>query len=127
MNRAISSFLVLPLALLGIAGTAAAHHPPRYERCQQITFTGRIERIDWGNPHVKLLIRSTDGVSYEAGWLNLHTLRLAGIDEDTLHVGDDVVVEAGLRSNDVKDKPILLSSIRRPSDGWEWSQPLQGC
>ena len=127
MNRAISRALVLLLALPGLPGTAAAHHPPRYERCQLLTFTGRIERMDWQNPHVRVFIRSTDGVSYEADWLSLHSLHLAGIEVDTLHVGDDVVIEAGVRSKDVTEEPILLSRISRPADGWEWSQPLQGC
>jgi hypothetical protein len=127
MGREIFRCSVLALALLGIAGTAAAHHPPRFERCQSITFTGQIERIEWANPHVRLFIRSDDGMSHEMAWLNLQRLRLIGIQRDTLRTGDQVVVTGGIRTQDAAALPILLSTIRRPSDGWEWSQPVQGC
>jgi hypothetical protein len=127
MKSAVSRSSIVVLALVGMIGPAAAHHPPRFERCHRLTFTGEIERIEWANPHVKLLIRSANGMSYQFGWLDLPALHRAGIQRDTLHVGDHVVVEGGIRTKDVLKKPALLSSIRRPSDGWEWSQPLQGC
>lgn len=115
------------LLLLAVAATAAAHHPPRFERCQRFTFTGQLERIDWANPHVLLYIRDDDGESREVGWLNVQGLEREGIHPETLRVGDRLTVEGGIRLNAVVEKPILLSIIRRPSDGWEWSQPLQGC
>lgn len=118
-------FLILPLA--GIAGTASAHHPPRFRDCQMFSYTGQIERIEWANPHVMLYIRGDDGETYELGWLDLQALHRADIERDTLNVGDHVVVEGGFRPNEVSKKPLLLSTIRRTSDGWEWSQPLQGC
>lgn len=127
MKSAVFNSSVLVLALLGMTCSAAAHHLPRFERCQRLTFTGEIERIEWANPHVLLLIRSANGMSYQFGWLDLQALHRAGIQMDTLHVGDHVVVAGGIRAKDVLKKPVLLSRIRRPSDGWEWSEPLQGC
>jgi hypothetical protein len=115
------------LALLGIVNAAVAHHPPRFERCQRFTFAGQLERIEWVSPHVQLFIRTDDGEIRQVGWLNLQGLARAGIEQDTLRIGDRLVVEGGTRTKDVVEKPILLSSIRRPSDGWEWSQALQGC
>ena len=117
----------LALALLGLASLSAAHHPPRFERCQRFTFTGQLERIAWTNPHVMLSLRTDDGVTRQAGWLNVQRLRRAGIDVDTLRIGDRLVMEGGIRKKDAAEAPILLSSIRRLSDGWQWSQPLQGC
>jgi hypothetical protein len=127
MSRIAFRFVLLALPVLAIANTASAHHPPRFERCRMFTYTGQIERIEWGNPHVQLYIRGDDGESYKIGWLNLQALHRADIEIDTLHVGDHVVVQGGFRPNDVAEKPLLLSSIRRTSDGWEWSQPVQGC
>jgi len=115
------------LALLGLASPGVAHHPPRYERCQSLTFTGQVEQIAWANPHVRLFIQSVDGVSHELGWLNLQALQRAGIHRDTLRIGDHVLVTGGIRTKDAVELPILVSSISRPSDGWEWSRPLQGC
>lgn len=126
MSRRVLQALALTLTLSGIASTAAAHHPPRFERCQSVTFTGRVERIEWVNPHVELFIRTDDGVSHEVAWLNMQRLHLADIGEDTLRIGDRVVVTAGTRM-DVAERPMLLSNVRRISDGWEWSQTPQGC
>jgi Family of unknown function (DUF6152) len=120
-----SVFLLLPL--LGIAGMAKAHHPPRFERCQLVSIEGAIERIDWDNPHVRLILKSDQGESYELGWLSPRALRRADIDIDLLHIGDRVVVETGFRPQDAEKQPLLLSGIRRTSDGWTWSQEPQGC
>jgi Family of unknown function (DUF6152) len=127
MNRIASRFVLLILPLVGIASTANAHHPPRFERCQMFTFTGQIERIEWANPHVQLFIRTDDGETHQMGWLSLQALHRAGIEEDTLHAGDRVEVEGGFRSKDAANEPLLLSKVHRTSDGWEWSQPIQGC
>jgi Family of unknown function (DUF6152) len=126
MSRVVFRLSVVALALLGIANAAVAHHPPRFERCQRFTFTGQLERIEWVSPHVQLFIRTDDGEIQQVGWLNLQGLARAGIEQDTLRIGDHLVVEGGTRT-DVVEKPILLSSIHRASDGWEWSQALQGC
>jgi hypothetical protein len=125
MNR--RAFRILALAVgLGFAIAASAHHPPLMERCEAFTFTGQIERIDWRNPHVELYIRAADGMTYRTTWLNIHQLGLAGIDRDTLRVGDPVIVTVGTR-DDVVERPVLLAAITRTSDSWEWSQVPQGC
>lgn len=127
MSHSVWRSSALALTLLAVAGSAAAHHPPRYERCVAYTFEGDIERIDWSNPHVQLFIREADGTLHRLGWLDLQALRRAGIDRDTLAVGDRVIFTSGLRPDDVVERPELVSSLKRPSDGWAWSQPLQGC
>jgi hypothetical protein len=38
-----------------------------------------------------------------------------------------VDITAGIRRDDVADRPMLLSYIHRDSDGWGWSQVPQGC
>jgi hypothetical protein len=114
------------LAAFYAVGPAAAHHPPFMERCQSFTFTGRIERIDWRNPHVELTIRTDGGESHEVTWLNLQALARAGIARDTLRVGDEVTVTVGTR-DDIVPRPMLLAAITRTRDDWEWSQVPQGC
>ena len=127
MSRVVFGSSILVLALLGIASTSVAHHPPRFERCNRFTFTGQLERIEWVNPHILLYIQTDEGESQQVGWVNPRRLKRAGIDQDTLRIGDRLVIEGGTRIKAVVEKPILLSIIRRPSDGWEWSQPLEGC
>ncbi len=118
---------LLALAGLGVASSAAAHHPPRFERCKSYTLSGKIEQIVWSHPHVQLSIKAADGTTYTAVWLSPRQLNIRGIEEDTLKAGDQVTVTAGRRADDTADVPMLLSEVHRPSDGWEWSQPPQGC
>lgn len=112
---------------LGVQSPAPAHHPANIERCATYSFTGQIERIEWGLPHVELFIRSDQGMVYQTTWLATNQLFLVGIDETTLQVGDRVEVRAGVLPNDVVIRPMLLSYIRRIRDGWQWSQRPEGC
>ena len=115
------------LTLLFFAGPVSAHHPPRFDRCKLYTVSGQIERVDWMNPHVKVAIKADDGMSYDLVWLNLQQLSLAGIQRDSLKVGDRVVVKGSKQSEDPTRVSMLLTEIHRQSDGLEWSQPPQGC
>lgn len=125
MGRGVVRASILALVLVGVASPAAAHHPPRFERCKSVAITGQIESVSWANPHVVLSIKSDDGTVYEAQWLNVQQLGRGGIQRDTLSVGDQVVITASTRDGD--PAPLLMSAIRRPSDGWQWSQKPQGC
>jgi hypothetical protein len=119
-------FLAFALTI-GMTGVAAAHHPPKVERCENLTFSGQIERINWRRPHVEIFVRTEEGVTYELGWLAINRLGLANIEKDTLHPGDRVTIRAGIRPNEVVSRPMLLNFIHRESDGWEWSQAPEGC
>jgi hypothetical protein len=126
MNRTLLESSIVTLILLGLSSTTAAHHPPRFEQCQRLTATGHIEEIAWANPHVELSIKSDEGVDYKLIWLNLQQLSRAGIDPGSLDVGDRVVITAIKRAGDTRS-PMLLSEIRRPADGFQWTQSPQGC
>ena len=115
------------LALTSTLSVATAHHPPNMERCESFAFSGQIERIDWRMPHVELLIQTPTGDSHRVSWLSINQLGLADIDRDTLQVGDEITVVAGIRRDEVVEHPMLLSYIHRNSDGWGWSQLPQGC
>jgi len=125
MNRRASNVCALVLGL-GFTCAANAHHPPQMEHCYSSTFTGEIERVEWRNPHVTLLIRTDAGDSRQLVWLNPQQLGWAGIEMDTIRPGDQVTVTVGTR-DDSLDQPMLLAAITRQSDGWEWSQTPQGC
>jgi hypothetical protein len=126
MKKGVLSFSVLAFAL-GIARVGVAHHPPKMERCISVTLTGQIERIEWRRPHVEVFIRTAEGVTHELSWLAINQLHLAQIYQDTLHIGDDVTIVAGIRPNEVVERPMLLSYIHRDVDDWGWSQKPQGC
>ena len=124
-QRALTVFA----SILGLSAvdTANAHHPPLMDRCTALTFNGEVERIEWRNPHVELLIQADDGESHFISWLNPQQLSWAGIERDTIRAGDRVVVTVGTRDDSVVPRPELLAAITKSSDGWEWSQTPQGC
>ena len=125
MIRKVSSFLALALGI-SFAVAADAHHPPQMEHCFSFTFTARIERVEWRNPHVALYVQTEDGASHELTWLNPQQLGWAGIDRDTIRPGEHVTVTVGTREDSLT-QPVLLAAITKTSDGWEWSQTPQGC
>jgi hypothetical protein len=127
LNRRFFGSSISALALLGLASSAGAHHPPRFDRCQLYTIEGDVQRIEWGNPHVKLSVKAADGMTYDLVWRSIQQLSLAGVQKEAVKVGDHVVATGSKRSDDAAHVSILLSEIHKASDGLEWSQPAQGC
>jgi hypothetical protein len=125
MSQRASSFFALVLGLC-FANAANPHHPPQMDHCYSFTFTGQIERVEWRNPHVELVIQTEDGERHQLIWLNPQQLGWAGIERDTIRPGDQVTVTVGTREDNLA-QPMLLAAITRMSDGWEWSQTPQGC
>jgi uncharacterized protein DUF6152 len=127
VSRGFFGSSISALALLSLASSAAAHHPPRFDRCKLYTIEGNVQRVDWGNPHVKLTVKTEDGVSYELVWRSIQQLTLAGVQKDAVRVGDRVVVTGSKQAENGEHVSLLLSEIHKADDGLQWSQPPQGC
>ena len=120
--------LVLVLVLSGLSSSARAHHSyAQFDRCHPFTIEGKIERVTWGNPHVEIALETDDGTMYTIVWLNLQQLKRDDVPRDALKVGDRVQVSGAKQPEDRPRIITLVSTIQRPSDGWEWSRPPQGC
>jgi len=89
-------------ALLGtmlVGMPIQAHHGySAFERENTVTIEGNIEEIKYMNPHSILTLKTTDSLIYTVEWLSLAQLRRAGIDYDTLRIGDHVVLSGLLRA-----------------------------
>ena len=127
MSRGFFGSSISALALLSLASSAAAHHPPRFDRCKLYTIEGDVQRVDWGNPHVKLTVKTEDGASYDLVWRSIQQLTLAGVQKDAVRVGDHVVVTGSKQAENGEHVSLLLSEIHKADDGLQWSQPPQGC
>jgi hypothetical protein len=58
---------------LATASPAFAHHshPLTYDWCKSITVEGRVESVEYKNPHSIIVVRQDDGTAYTVDWLPL--------------------------------------------------------
>jgi uncharacterized protein DUF6152 len=127
VSRGFFGSSISALALLSLASSAAAHHPPRFDHCKLYTIEGDVQSVEWRNPHVKLSIKTADGASYDLNWRSIQQLSLAGVQKDAVKVGDHLVVTGSKQSEDADRVSLLLSELHKAGDGVQWSQPPQGC
>ena len=134
MRRAV---LVATVLTVGIAASvpARAHHshPAFYDACKSVTIDGKIDSVQWKNPHVLLDVTAADGKVYRADWTSVGALERNKIEPPK--VGDRVVItgnpmrdvaEIRARFPDLKleppQKPVLdVRQIRGAGDGWSWT------
>jgi hypothetical protein len=107
------------LSGLGVAAVAAAHHSTVaiYDSSQVVEATGIVEEISWRNPHGRLVIRAEGAVGEAALWEAeipaIVVLRILGISEDLIAVGDRVTMAgspARRTANAMAARNILLSN-----------------
>ena len=68
--------VILPVTL---GSSAHAHHSHFYDECKSITIEGRVERVEFKNPHNLLVLRLDNGTGHIVDWINLTRLTNAGI------------------------------------------------
>jgi len=66
--------------LCGALGSSAhAHHSHFYDECKSIAIEGRVERVEFKNPHNLIVLRLDDGTAFDVDWVNVTRLTSAGI------------------------------------------------
>jgi hypothetical protein len=62
----------LPLTALAVclASSTYAHHshPYFYDACKSVTIEGRVERVEFKDPHTVIVLRLDDGAGYIVDW-----------------------------------------------------------
>jgi hypothetical protein len=127
---------------LGVAALPArAHHshPVFYNQCKTVTVEGRVERVNWKDPHSQIYVTLDDGTTFRAEWTSLRGLTNNGITGpalDALRVGARVVAMGNpprdgayvhgkfpeLKDYEPDPKSIDLLLIRRADDTWSWKR-----
>ena len=61
---------------LATASPAFTHHshPLVYDWCKSVTVEGRVESVEYKNPHSIIVVRQDDGTAYTVDWLPLDGL-----------------------------------------------------
>src|SRR5262245_53157817 len=65
-----------------------------YDLEQSVILKGKVAKVSFKAPHVILSIETKGSGTWDAEWTNLMALKRAGVDENTIRVGDDLVIEA---------------------------------
>jgi hypothetical protein len=79
------------------ASSADAHHshPYFYDECKPVTIEGRVDEVEFKDPHTRLVVRLADGTLYTVDWAPLSRLtnqRVIGPAKDSLTSGAHVMV-----------------------------------
>lgn len=124
-----------------LASSADAHHshPYFYDECKSITIEGRVERVEFKDPHTWIVLRLDDGTVYTVDWAGLRELtrnRVIDPAKEALVFGARVAVTGNrIRSaaqirehfpelkSDVNPNTLDPSSIRRVGDSFSWALP----
>jgi hypothetical protein len=131
--------LAVILSIATAASSAYAHHshPYFYDECKRITIEGRVESVEFKDPHTLIVLRLDDGTAYTVDWAPLSRLtsqRVIGPAKVALVFGARVVV-AGNRirpvaqirehfpdfTSDVNPNTVDPISIRRVGDSFSWA------
>ena len=139
MKRNALIGLTTAVCLCTAASSAYAHHshPYFYDECKSITIEGRVERVEFKDPHTWIVLRLDDGTAYTVDWAPLSRLtndRIIGSAKEALVFGARVVVTGNrirdaaqirehfpdFKSN-VNPNTVDPSSIRRVGDSFNWA------
>jgi len=130
---------VTALVICVAATSALAHHSHLtfYDPCKPVTIEGRIESMQWKDPHIQLDLKLDDGRTYHAEWISLRevTNRASiGPAQTVLTSGTRVVImgnplrdAAQIRATvpDYKDDTrgpnlVDVAQMRRADNSWSW-------
>jgi len=129
--------LLLAVILDAALGAAAyAHHSHFYDECKSIAIEGRVERVEFRNPHNLIVLRLDDGTTFIVDWVNLTRLTSAGIigaAKEAVVSGARVAVTGYLIRDavelrriapkfkgDVNPNTVEARSLRRVDDSFSW-------
>jgi hypothetical protein len=118
------------LAALATGSATFAHHSyaATYEVTREIRLEGKIVQFVYRNPHsfVHVMAAGENGVTqrWAVEWSGTTQLNNAGVNKESLKVGDVVVITAR-PSRVANDFRALMLTLKRPSDGFTWGSPGQ--
>jgi hypothetical protein len=129
MKRYLVVLSVAAAAFVVSAGTRAyAHHSfaATYHEDQTITIEGELVQFLFRNPHsfVHVNVTEKDGTvrRYAVEWGGAGQLGGQGVNQQTLKVGDKVVITGSPGRGYPKEARVRMVTLRRPSDGFDWGR-----
>jgi hypothetical protein len=111
--------------LLSWRASITAHHPLTDYNLDQIrTIEGTLAVVQLSNPHSLLFLDVRDQTSrsqrWTIEWFSAYQLRQQGVTTGTLTAGNHVII-TGYAARNPTEHRLWLRTIRRPTDGWNWT------
>jgi hypothetical protein len=111
------TFLLYALALTAAPLTTYAHHSMAiYDTGQQVSIEGTVTRVAWRNPHVYIYLDETlesgEVINWEVEGLGPSSFRRLGWSQDTLQIGDQLVV-AGNPTRNISRRGVYPETMHR--------------
>jgi hypothetical protein len=104
------------------AVSAVAHHSyGEYDRDKMVTLEGAVKTVSWANPHVLITLQTDNQGDYTVEWNALVQLYRQGLKPGTVKSGDRLAITGSINRNPEKRILALVREIRRPADGWNWT------
>jgi hypothetical protein len=100
MNTLRNGCIFTGLSLLMTVTPAVAHHSAvaEYDSKNVVTITGKVSRVAWANPHVRVYVLAKDSKGVEQTWdfelQSVNSLTRRGWSRNSLKPGDVVTIEA---------------------------------
>ena len=124
------------LAFVAATLVAMAHHshPAFYDACKSVTIEGKVDSVQWKNPHVLIDLTTADGKAYRAEWTSVGALERRSVKPpqagDTLVVTGDsmrdvAAINARFPELNLKppQNPVLdVAEIHDASNSWSWKR-----
>jgi hypothetical protein len=139
MTRSVMIHLLTALCICAVSSAYAHHsHPYFYDQCRSITIEGRVERVQWIDPHVLIVLRLDDGAAYTVDWNALSSLTNRGMigpaqaalpsGARILVTGNPIKTLAQIREHfpdhtrEVNPNTVDPTLIRRLDNSWSWAR-----
>ena len=127
MMRTILSLAAAAVVLAGSAAYAHHSYAATYDVTHEIKLEGKIVQFVYRNPHSFVHVTTTDKGEpqrWAVEWSGTTQLNNAGVNRESLKVGDVVVITAR-PSRVAGEFRALMLTLKRPSDGFTWGSPGQ--
>jgi uncharacterized protein DUF6152 len=138
-RKLVTLLVILYITTLASSGYAHHSHPYFYDECKSITIEGRIEKVEFKDPHTRIILILDDGSAFTVDWAPLSRLTNQGVigpAREALVFGARIVVTgnrirpaAQIRehfpdfTSEVNPNTVDPSSIRRVGQDFRWGLP----
>jgi hypothetical protein len=118
------AYLVIGAALfMGTAASAHHSYSATYNQAGEVKLDGKLVQFVYRNPHSFVHVETQDPKGakqrWAVEWSGTGQLAEAGVQRDTLKVGDHVLI-TGRPSRVPGEFRVLMVTLQRPSDGFRW-------